>query len=495
MDVTPNIKMKKIFKNPVWMVILSCGVGLFLAGCKDTTDAPPTPTTPEIVTEFNEYQTVPDEVMDAPEKFGFVRQNCWRLDNNISCGVDICYWNEDFQVFIFKGESDQFVGKGVKETGNLKLGNYTWYLNESIHKKVNFNDYVIGILPLYIFNDKEPLTAQVMENPEKYGFSTIESWYYKNFFDSERNEETGSIKLWTNGNGFFCPGTEFWNNKYYRWSSDESFTYTNSGIYEIEGQNYRVDGSTLDNSPYQITIFCDYLPKLQRARLSDKNIELGSQESPYSSYLGYATSGAFFIDVYDYIDLSDITLSYDASWIWSANERIAYNKGESYSEGRYYNCTRIAIDLATTRNYGNTRNATCTIKVKDVCGEDYTLYFNISQRGETGGGGSNNGNNGGNGGSTSEPLGADWEQFEASGYLPYWYCPSTGEKTPAVPSKTAITAYRNKSTGAYKVRWASKYYNASKGYNKITIDKEYHSVYKYNNWVSCLDYCYLEVTL
>ena len=107
-------------------------------------------------------------------------------------------------------------------------------------------------------------------------------------------------------------------------------------------------------------------------------------------------------------------------------------------------------------------------------------------------GGSGGGTGGGtDSGSTTE----EWVQVRATGYSPYWYCPTDGPSTKYTNNN--IRAYKNSRTGAYKVRYAYKEYTATKGYNKITIDEMYHSVYnsRYGYWSSCRDCNYFEFTI
>lgn len=104
-------------------------------------------------------------------------------------------------------------------------------------------------------------------------------------------------------------------------------------------------------------------------------------------------------------------------------------------------------------------------------------------------------NGGGNNGGSEED---EWEAFDAPGIMPYWYCPSDGSKIPSNPPKTTYRAFHNKKTGTYKIKYAYDEYRVNKGYNKLTLDKEYHSVWisSYGGyWKTCLDYYYLEVTI
>lgn len=143
-----------------------------------------------------------------------------------------------------------------------------------------------------------------------------------------------------------------------------------------------------------------------------------------------------------------------------------------------------------------------------VIGETEPQYVDFVLDGNTGGGdnpgggdtpgGGNNGGDNTGGGNNGGNVQDEWESFDAPGILPYWYCPSDGTTIPSNPPRTTYRAFRNKNTGAYKIIYASDEYRVNKGYNKITIDQEYHSVWVSNYggfWKTCIDYCYLEVTI
>jgi hypothetical protein len=92
--------------------------------------------------------------------------------------------------------------------------------------------------------------------------------------------------------------------------------------------------------------------------------------------------------------------------------------------------------------------------------------------------------------------GNGWVSVNATGYAPYYYCPTTGTTTPSVKVATTIRAYRNTSTGAYKVNWAGTDYSCSAGYNKLTIGTNSHTTQNaYGNTIVCTDYYYLEFTI
>ena len=105
-------------------------------------------------------------------------------------------------------------------------------------------------------------------------------------------------------------------------------------------------------------------------------------------------------------------------------------------------------------------------------------------------------NNGGGGNNSGQEEIEEWVAVKTDGYLPYWYCPT--DHTSGTKHRTStIEAFKNTVTGRYKVKWAYKEYPAVRGYNKITIDTDYHTVYNstYGYWSSCMDYFYLEVNI
>ena len=93
--------------------------------------------------------------------------------------------------------------------------------------------------------------------------------------------------------------------------------------------------------------------------------------------------------------------------------------------------------------------------------------------------------------------GDGWVSVSASGYAPYYYCPTTGTTTPSTKVVTSnIRAYKNTSTGAYKVNWAGTDYPCSAGYNKLKIGSQSHTTTNvYGNTVVCTDSYYLEFTI
>ncbi len=104
---------------------------------------------------------------------------------------------------------------------------------------------------------------------------------------------------------------------------------------------------------------------------------------------------------------------------------------------------------------------------------------------------------GGDIGGGGQGGGDGWVSVNATGYAPYYYCPTTGTTTPSVKVATSsIRAYRNSSTWAYKVNWAGTDYPCSAGYNKLNIGKQSHTTTNsYGNTIVCTDIYYLEFTI
>ncbi|MCQ2347000.1 MAG: DUF1566 domain-containing protein [Paludibacteraceae bacterium] len=147
------------------------------------------------------------------------------------------------------------------------------------------------------------------------------------------------------------------------------------------------------------------------------------------------------------------------------------------------------------RNFARAIRAVCSIKDS---GENTEGGDNNGDNGDNGdNSGNNNGDNSGDNGGGTPPT-EEWVAVSASGYLPYWYCPTDRTTVPSVPQSTSdISAYRNTLTGAYKVKWAYEEYAAHKGYNKLKIDQESHTTYNSitDRWGVCTDYCYFEFTI
>lgn len=99
------------------------------------------------------------------------------------------------------------------------------------------------------------------------------------------------------------------------------------------------------------------------------------------------------------------------------------------------------------------------------------------------------------GGSTTEDDG--WVSVTASGYAPYYYCPTDRTTTPSrkVPTSN-LRAYKNKSTGAYKINWGGRDYPCHRGFNKLTLETHSHTTQNaFGKIIVCTDYLYFEFTI
>lgn len=100
------------------------------------------------------------------------------------------------------------------------------------------------------------------------------------------------------------------------------------------------------------------------------------------------------------------------------------------------------------------------------------------------------------GGGGGQDGGDGWVSVNATGYAPYYYCPTTKTTSPATKVATTIRAFRNTSTGSYKVNWAGTDYPCSAGYNKLQIGTNSHVTQNsLGTTIVCTDYYYLEFTI
>lgn len=101
------------------------------------------------------------------------------------------------------------------------------------------------------------------------------------------------------------------------------------------------------------------------------------------------------------------------------------------------------------------------------------------------------------GGDGGDQGGGDgWVSVNATGYAPYYYCPTTHTTSPSTKVATSIRAYRNSSTGSYKVNWAGTDYPCNAGYNKLQIGTNSHVTQNsLGTTIVCTDYYYLEFTI
>ena len=179
---------------------------------------------------------------------------------------------------------------------------------------------------------------------------------------------------------------------------------------------------------------------------------------------------------------------------WTSSDYANYYSVEYEGPDEYsYSVVSYSV-YGTSYTYYYPDDGFCMFRV--TAHNDYGEYSATNSctysSGSSGGGG---GSSGGGGGTTTE----EWVKVRATGYTPYWYCPTDGTTIPSVKrTDNDIRAYKNSYTGAYKVNWAGKEYTAHYGYNRITMDTEYHSVYNSSYggyWTSCCDYYYYEFTI
>lgn len=183
----------------------------------------------------------------------------------------------------------------------------------------------------------------------------------------------------------------------------------------------------------------------------------------------------------------------------------AFGELESYDKFVYPTGGTNQVNLDIQQNFFSySRSNEITIYTSGIAGGQFypEKTITVVQNGMPSSGGSTGGNTGGSGGGTGGSTGgtteSEWVRVSDSpGKMPYWYCPTDGETIPANPLSKNYATYKNTRTGAYKIEYAYDEYTVKKGYNKITIDTEAHSVYdsKYGFWKSCIDKCYIECTV
>lgn len=186
-------------------------------------------------------------------------------------------------------------------------------------------------------------------------------------------------------------------------------------------------------------------------------------------------------DISKYVKLENVQFTTDVNFNASQKTTATMTNGLKVHNNFY-----ITANCSATKKYNITGFVTIfynELEIFPISIEEYTT--------SSGSGGSSTG------GGTSQPT-EQWVAVSASGYAPYWYCPTDRTTTPSSPiSLSNINAYKNTSTGAYKVVYAYEEYSAHKGYNKLTIDRESHTTYNSitGHWGVCTDYNYFEFTI
>ncbi len=485
-------------------MLVLCTITLALASCGDSEpEITPGNTPGEPGTEINGQvwsagYAVSETLRKDPEKYGFLHtDSVWKLNDNVATQLDNCHYNSEKDLLIIDGE-ENLVGVGSYRTTDTRTVNgHEWMLTRSALLRVYYYGrttyYVYGNKPMLALKDDDPIPQEVLNDPADHGFTKITCWYHKLTFANDQNE-AGHMEVWDNGNGMFVAGADFWHNTFMEWGTSRNFIYDKDGVYYFpKGSSCTVAGS-MRTDDYQIWIVKDGEPSLSKVMFKEPfTYNINSAASSYVPAVGITHTGAIYFDVYDEnFSFANCRITTSDSWLTIAHTSISNRRGDLQDNGKQYDETGACILWANTQNTGYNRTATITLSVNAPDGKTYTQNYTVNQTGPKGteGGSGGGGEGGGEGGS----LGADWTQMSASGYAPYYYCPTTGKTTPATKRSTTITVYRNVNTGAYKAKWASKYYDAQYGYNRIKIDEDIHTAYKNGSKypITCYDPYYLE---
>lgn len=453
---------------------------------------------------------IPEELFNNPQWYDFEIVPRWVLTNEeIQLGGEVyvfqewlsqmgdVYINQERELIAIKGE-DKIRSCDYLKKDKFQIGDYKWQLSEGFKLPYGSDSYCVlsWNRPLIKLDNKQVVPLFVRFNPENYGFQYkecfvqhlhLELGYYLRFEESAiyyNNEGAYITPYIINSNHTFDAGIN--NYIYNLWRTQKNYWfYGEEGIWELApNTKYFIYGYASDSVKYQSRVAFD-MPTLKRVHFKEDEYNISSNGSVYSQADGVTMTGAFFFDVYDLdFPLSNITVTYSHSWLWTAKLKLIH----TYAKEGY---TAMCLLWANSQNYGSDRTGYIyiTVKVKD---EYFSHTITVNQKGPNGSGGSSGG-----GGSEESSLGPEWVKGSAPGYLPYYYCPNTGRTTPSNPVSTNITIYRNSNTGSYKASYAGKLYNAKYGYNKITMESEAHSIYDniYNYWKTCLDKRYLEFTI
>ena len=428
---------------------------------------------------------IPDDLFEHPEWYDFEGIYRWELNNNKWLMQDSAYIHKDKGLLAIKGEENIIECK-YKKNFTFDMGGYTWRLDEGCDVRNSANEnWILSISkPIIELENKQAVPDFVIAEPEAYGFQYKKCWvqhyhlelkYYLLFDESAiyYNDKGAFITPWYTDINCYIYNT---------WRTDKNWFGGEEGIWR-PGNNakYFIYGSISDGTKYQSTVTFDP-PTLERVHFTEQSYTINSFASGYSQAENVNVTGAYFFDVYDpEFSTSKVTVSYSHSWLWTA-------KLTNLTPDRF--STRVKLLWANSANYGSTRTGYIYITVHNIKGESYSHTLTVTQYGP-------NGSGGGGGGNDEDTLGPEWVKGTAHGYAPYYYCSNTGRTTPANPVSTSITIYRNSNTGAYKAAYAGKLYNAQKGYNKITMESEAHSIYDstYKYWKTCIDKRYLEFTI
>lgn len=432
---------------------------------------------------------IPADLFAHPKWYDFEKISKWEWQNNQWIVQDVAYIHKERKLLAFKGES---VIRKCEYQKNVTFdtGGYSWRLSEGCLFNSSGKTFILSTdRPLIDLKDKQRVPDFVLAEPEAYGFQYKECWAQHCHLSLDYYLRPDDSAIYYNDKGaFLVPGSTNINcNIFNLWYYDNNWAYSEEGVWRFtKGSKYFVYGSTSAGTEYQTHVTFD-TPTLERVFTPEETYNINSRGSSYVQAAGLSYTGSYVFYVYDpEFTISKVSVTYSGSWLWTARLEPVLP-----AESEYY--TRMQLLWANSANSGAARTGYIYITVSNVKGETYYHTLTVNQQGPSGSGG------GSGGGSSNEEstLGPEWVKGTAPGYLPYYYCPDTGKTTPANPVKADITVYRNSNTGAYKAAYAGKLYTAKKGYNKITMESEAHSVYDsvYKYWKTCIDKRYLEFTI
>lgn len=432
---------------------------------------------------------IPADLFAHPKWYDFEKISKWEWQNNRWTAQDVAYIHKERKLLAIKGES---VIRKCEYQKNVTFdtGGYSWRLSEGCLFNSNGKTYILSTdRPLIDLKDEQRVPDFVLAEPEAYGFQYKKCWAQHCHLSLNYYLRPDDSAIYYNDKGaFLVPGSTNINcNIYNLWYYDNNWAYSEEGVWRFtKGSKYFVYGSTSAGTEYQTYVTFD-TPTLERVFTPEETYNINSRGSSYVQAAGLSYTGSYVFYVYDpEFTISKVSVTYSGSWLWTAKLEALPPESEYY--------TKVRLLWANSANSGAARTGYIYITVSNVKGETYYHTLTVNQQGTSGSGGG-----GGTGGGSNEEanLGPDWVKGKAPGYLPYYYCPDTGETTPANPRSADITIYRNKNTGAYKAAYAGKLYNAKYGYNKITMETEAHSVYDsvYKYWKTCIDKLILEFTI
>lgn len=270
---------------------------------------------------------------------------------------------------------------------------------------------------------------------------------------------------------------------------DNEVFFTESGIYDCNRFIEMNNKNILNLEALNFTEMADYFWMfLHNTGYPDKTEAVWTDNNSCSLVYNplSASSESAVVNIYTYFPDTLIPVNTSSSsWCWVYSDDSSMTSAFNSTPFTYTHRVRL---MASENNSTSPRTGVIIFTAQDH--PKYCVSINVTQAGKP------DDNNGG-GGDNNDDKDKDWVKVSASGYLPYWYCPTTGKTTPStLKVDNFVDAFKNTITKAYKIRWV-KDYPAHKGYNKITMDKMYHSVYdsQFKYWKQCCDYFYYEVTI